>query len=93
MGLVTEGIVTMNRTLERLQTAESDRDLPSGRDAATELTRELLQADNIRLMVGDAINPMQVADVIRGQPFRHVLVDALVRELQRKGKVVEVEHY
>ena len=93
VGLATEGVVTLNRAIQRLQAVETAADLPARRDAATEVARELLEADHIALMVGDAINPMQVADVIRGQAFRQVLVDTLVRELQRKGKVVAVEHY
>lgn len=93
ISLVTEGIVTINKAIQRLEKAETVLDLPARRDAASELARLLLQADNIRVMVGDAINPMQVADVIRGQAFRQVLVGSLVRELQRKGKIVEVEHF
>lgn len=93
VGLVTEGIVTMHRAIEHLQAAEVPEDLPARKDGAVELARALLQADNIGIMVGDAINPLQVADVIRGKAFRQVLVDGLVRELQRIGKVVDVEHY
>jgi hypothetical protein len=93
VGLVTEGVVTLNRAIQRLQAAETAAELPNRHDGATELARSLLEADHIKLMVGDAINPAQVADVIRGQAFRQVLVDTLVRELQRKGKIVEIEHY
>ena len=92
VGLVTEGIVTLNKAIQRLQSVDSSR-TPNRKDAATQLARAFLEADDVRLMVGGAINPMQVADVIRGQPFRWVLVDTLVRELQAKGKVVDVEHF
>jgi hypothetical protein len=93
VGLVTEGVVTLHRVIQLLREVEFARELPAERDGATELARALLNADSIKLMVGDAVNPAQMADVIRRQAFRQVLVENLVEELKRKGKVVEVEHY
>lgn len=93
VGLVTEGIVTLHRALQLIRGVEFARELPAQSDGPTEVARALLNADSIRLMVGDAVNPAQVADVIQGQAFRQVLVETLVEELRRRGKVVEVEHY
>lgn len=93
VGLVTEGIVTLHRVSQLLREVQYARELPPVRDGATELARLLLNADTIRFMVGDAVNPMQVADVIRRQAFRQVLVDTLVEQLRNAGKVVEVSHY
>lgn len=93
VGLVTEGIVTMHRALQLIRGVEFARELPPTNDGPTEVARALLNADSVKLMVGDAVNPMQVADVIQGQAFRQVLVEELTAELRRRGKVVEVEHY
>lgn len=93
VGLVTEGVVTLHRVIQLLREVEFARELPPERDGAIAVARALLVADSIKLMVGDAVNPAQVADVIRRQAFRQVLVETLVDELRRKGKVVEVEHY
>ena len=92
VGLVTEGVVTMNRAIEHIRVSASTRDLPRHTDGATELARALLDADHIHLLVGGAINPMQIADVIRGRAFRHILIDTLVRELTQRGKFVVVEN-
>ncbi len=89
--LVTEGIVTLGQAVELLEEAESVRDLPDDDDAATRLARILLSADDIRLMVGTAINPNQVADVVRGETMRMVYVKELLRELERRNKQVTVQ--
>jgi hypothetical protein len=93
VGLVTEGVVTLHRVIQLLREAEFARELPAEREGAVAVARALLNADTIDLMVGDAVNPAQVADVIRRQAFRQVLVETMVEELRRKGKVVAVEHY
>jgi hypothetical protein len=93
VGLATEGIVTLHRVLQLVRGVEFARELAPSNDGPTDVARALLNADSIRLMVGDAVNPMQVADVIQGQAFRQVLVEELTTELRRRGKVVEVEHY
>ena len=41
--------------------------------------------------MGTAINPNQVADIIRGEPMRMVYVRELVQVLSERGKYVEVE--
>jgi len=90
--LVTEGIITLSKASERLQAAETIHDLPPSHDGATELARVLLQADILHFMVGDAINPYQLADVVRGKPMRQVYVEELIGQLEARGKVVTVEH-
>ena len=89
--LVTEGILTLGQAVTLLETAETVHDLPADDDAATRLARILLQADDIHLIVGKAINPNQVADLIRGEPMRLVYVRQLVEELQRRTKQVSLE--
>ena len=89
--LVTEGILTLGQAVTLLEQAETIHDLPSDDDAATRLARILLSADDINLLVGTAINPNQVADLIRGEPMRLIYVKQLVQELKRRTKQVTLE--
>jgi len=91
INLVTEGILTIGQTIEILQKAKTIHDLPKDNDAATRLARYLLAADDIHLLVGTAINPNQVADLIRGEPMRMVYIRELVQDLTQRNKQVTVE--
>jgi hypothetical protein len=92
MDLVTEGIITISKTVERLQDATSIHDLPPKRDGATQLARILLGADKIHFIIGDAINPQQVGDLVRGRPMRQLLLEELIQDLRARGKMVTTEH-
>ncbi|HOI73985.1 MAG TPA: SpoIIE family protein phosphatase [Syntrophales bacterium] len=89
--LVTEGILTLGQAVELMRTVGTSEDLPHDDDAATRLARYLLDADDIQLIVGSAINPNQVADLIRGEPMRMVYIRELVQDLTRRNKQVHVE--
>ncbi len=89
--LVTEGILTLGQAVELMRNAGTSEDLPHDDDAATRLARYLLDADDIHLIVGSAINPNQVADLIRGEPMRMVYIRELVQDLTRRNKQVHVE--
>lgn len=89
--LVTEGILTLGQAAQILRVARTIDDLPQDNDASVRLARSLLRADEIRLLVGTAINPNQVADIIRGEPMRMVYVRELVEILSRHGRQVDVE--
>ncbi|MRR38537.1 stage II sporulation protein E, partial [bacterium] len=89
--LVTEGILTLGQAAELLRTSKTVYDLPHDKDASTRLARSLLMADEINLIVGSAINPNQVADIIRGEPMRMVYVRELVQVLNERGKYVTIE--
>jgi hypothetical protein len=91
INLVTEGILTIGQTIEILQKVKTIHDLPKDNDAATRLARYLLTADDIHLLVGSAINPNQVADLIRGEPMRMVYIRELVQDLTQRNKQVTVE--
>jgi len=71
--------------------AKTIHDLPKDNDVATRLARCLLAADDIHLIVGTAINPNQVADLIRGEPMRMVYIRELVADLKARNKIVTVE--
>ncbi len=89
--LVTEGILTLGQAIEIMHHAKTIHDLPNDEDAATRLARYLLKADDIHLIVGTAINPNQVADLIRGEPMRMVYIREIVQELTQRNKQVTVE--
>jgi len=89
--LVTEGILTLGLAVEILKGAATIYDLPRDDDAATRLARLLMKADDIRLIVGTAINPNQVADIIRGESMRMVYIREILQELGRLNKQVVVE--
>ncbi len=89
--LVTEGILTLGQAVELMRNAGTSEDLPHDDDAATRLARYLLEADDIHLIVGSAINPNQVADLIRGEPMRMVYIRELVQDLTQRNKQVRVE--
>jgi hypothetical protein len=91
VNLVTEGILTLGQAAEILRTAKTIYDLPNDNDASTRLARSFLMADDIHLIVGTAINPNQVADIIRGEPMRMVYIRELVQVLSQREKYVEVE--
>ena len=91
INLVTEGILTLGQALEIMRGARTIHDLPRDNDAATRLARYLLEADAIHLIVGTAINPNQVADLIRGEPMRMGYIRELVSDLNARNKIVTVE--
>lgn len=88
--LVTEGILTLGQTIELLEKAQHSHELPPDDDAATRLARILLGADSVTLIVGTAVNPNQVADVIRGEPMRMVYIRQLIPLLEKYTKKVNL---
>jgi hypothetical protein len=91
INLVTEGILTIGQAIEIIEKAKTIYDLPSDNDASTRLAGYLLAADYIHLIVGTAINPNQVADLIRGEPMRMVYIRELVQNITKRNKHVIVE--
>jgi len=91
--LVTKGILTLSAAVEILAQVHNVHDLPPGEDAGTRLARLLLNADEICFLAGDAINPQQLADIVRGKPMRQVYLDELVALLRQRDKQVTVEHW
>ncbi|MHB0858039.1 MAG: SpoIIE family protein phosphatase [Anaerolineae bacterium] len=89
--LVTEGILTLGQALELLEAHETIHDLPPENDAASRLARILLASDEVHFILGTALNPNQIADVVRGESMRMLYVKDLVRQLERRTKKVTVE--
>ena len=90
--LVTEGLVTLNKTREQIAKVKRVRDLPRGENGATHLARALLSADRIHFIVGLAVNPAQAADAAGTIPLRQIVIDDLVQYLKAHDKIISVEY-
>jgi len=92
--LVTEGMLTLSYTLEKLEQGVKLMDAAVKSDGSSRLTALLLEADCIHIIVGRAINPAhQSPDVPRSLALKHKIVDGLVQILRGMGKTVKVEYY
>lgn len=92
--LVTEGILTLNKCLEKLKVLEEDEGLANDHDGASKLVHTLLQADKITILMGTAINPAheELMESLQLKP-RPTVVGQLVNVLRKMGKEVEIETY
>jgi len=91
--LVTEGILTVARTLELIKESRGElHRLPVDRNGAVLLARELLQADSIVFLAGESVNPFyQNPQLPRSISIRHSLVTQVAETLVRLRKEVTVE--
>jgi len=92
--LVTEGLLTLNKTVERITNVNCQEDLPKQKDGATELARLLLESDSIKMLVGKKINPAhQSLRLPENMAIRKQIIKRLVNCLRDKGKKVIVEWF
>jgi len=91
--LVTEGILTLARTLQLLETCQGDLNkLPYARNGAVLLARELLQADSIFFLAGESVNPYYQNPLLpRSVSIRQNLVNQLAALLIVYNKRVATE--
>jgi len=90
--LVTEGIITLSRTLELIK-KDAPRPEHSGRgmNAAVLLAAEMMQADHIRFLVGQSVNPYYQNPLLpRNISIRTNLVGMIAAELRQYRKSVEI---
>lgn len=91
--LVTEGVLTISRALDVLKQSNHVEEI-QGKDGASELARVLLDSDNIRFIVGKAINPVyQNPDLPIDYGFKMRLVESLEQYLEEQGKNIKIEYY
>ena len=90
--LVTEGIITLSRTLELIK-----KDAPrpehdgKGMNAAVFLAAEMMQADHIRFLVGQSVNPYYQNPLLpKNVSIRTNLVGMIAAELRQYRKSVEI---
>jgi len=92
--LVTEGMLTLSYTLEKLEKGVKLKEAAVKSDGSSRLTALLLEADYLHIIVGRAINPAhQSPDVPRNLALKHKIVDGLAQVLRGMGKTVKVEYY
>jgi hypothetical protein len=90
--LVTEGVHTVNRTLEILENTSDVEELVGKSDGASRLAYEFLFADSIRIFLGQAINPAHLnPNLPQEMGFKSRSVQAIASLLGEKGKEVSVE--
>ena len=90
--LVTEGVHTVNRTLEILERIKEISALQTRHDGASKLAREFLYADSVRIFLGQAINPAHLnPNLPQEMGFKSRSVQAIVSLLEDLGKEVSIE--
>ncbi len=90
--LVTEGVHTVNATLEILERIQDIDSLTGMRDGASLLAREFLFADSINIFLGQAINPAHLnPNLPQEMGFKSRSVQAIAALLKERGKEVNVE--
>jgi hypothetical protein len=94
VNLVTEGILTLNKCVEQLECYHIGKPLPDSFDAATLLTKALLNADRIVFLVGTAFNVAHI-EVMRSLHLKTRLevVKRLKTILDNLGKEIVLELY
>ncbi len=92
--LVTEGILTLNKVIDRLRLVLSGESIQPKEDGASCLARELLRSEEIHFLIGTALNPaFKSLQSAVAYPTRQQAVTELVRLLTRLGKQTEVEWF
>jgi hypothetical protein len=93
--MVTEGILTLSRTIEYLESSKGDRTaLPASRNAAVVLAEELLLADSVILMVGLADNSAySKLKLPSSMLLRRSIIRQMSELLNSFGKEVNVEYF
>lgn len=92
--LVSEGMLTLQKALERIQKARSGGLLATKKDGATRLAKILLGADDICIIAGKAVNPAHNNPEIPFQlSIRSQVVEKIAAYLTTMGKKVTIEWY
>jgi len=95
--LVTEGIITLSKTLEQLKKPAALQGAGPGqkqkRNAVTLLTKLLLERDRIRFLVGTALNPAHQNPELSGLSLKMTVVNEMAHILKELGKEVEVQYF
>ena len=92
--LVTEGVLTLSKTLENLRAGVTLKEIQFKIDGASALTRALLDADEIRFLVGRAINPAhQNPDLPEELGLKSHIANEMRLELEKLGKTIRLEQF
>jgi hypothetical protein len=92
--LVTEGVLTLARTLENLKGGVQAKELQFKVDGASALTRLLLGSDEVAFLVGRALNPAhQNPNLPRELGLKSHIANEIKLNLEKLGKIVHVEYF
>jgi len=92
--LVTEGTLTMTRALDIIRRNEPNEELKLKVDGASCLVVLLREADEVRILLGRAMNPAhQNPNLPINLGLKTQVVHALAEELRKSGKHVEIEYF
>jgi hypothetical protein len=90
--LVSEGILTLTKTSELLQSGIDRRAVRFQTNGAANLIRLLLGVDHVYFIVGQAVNPAhQNPDLPHQLGIRMAVVREIAAELRERGKEVTIE--
>jgi len=93
--LVTEGVLTMSKTIEILKSSEfDDEKISPDNNGAVHLAKMIAEADSIKIILGQKMNPFyQNPDLPGNISIRKNIVEDLGRMISKYGKQVEIEYY
>lgn len=92
--LVTEGMLTLTKTLEALRAQQPDDRRKLRVDGASRLVGFLCDADEIHILLGRAMNPAhQNPNLPLDLGLKTQVVQALAEELRRMGKQVGIVYF
>lgn len=90
--LTTEGILTLTRTNDLLQSGATKESVKYGNDGASALVRLFLDVDHIHFMVGLSVNPAhQNPELPRQLGMKLAVVREIAEELRKRGKEATIE--
>jgi len=90
--LTTEGILTLTKTDQLLQSGADKETVKFNTDGASALTRLCLDADHVHFIVGRSVNPAHQNPDLPGQlGMKPSVVRAIAEELRKRGKEVTIE--
>jgi len=90
--LITEGILTLTKTNELLQSGANKETVKFHTDGASALLRLCLDVDHVHFVVGQSVNPAhQNPDLPRQLGMKLAVVREIAEELRNRGKEVTIE--
>ena len=94
--LVTEGVLTLSKTVERLKSLgkDLDDDIFKAQDGASKMAQLLYSASHIKLLVGRSLNVANATSSFqRNLELRLHVIKELEKVLIELGKIVTIEYY
>jgi len=94
MDLVTEGLLTLNKTADYLDNHKQGQLYPKGKDGAAQMVRMLLSSDYIKMIVGRAMNEShQSLNLPLELGIRTQVMNRIAKSLKKLNKEVEIVWY